>query len=894
MAKSDEEKAAAKAAKQQREEAALYANEVERATRALEEDARLRQKVSSSLEDYIQGLKDSKKIKQTIARNEAIALKLQQKLKEALDSQDATAIDAAKKKLRILELQTEEIKKQGKKLDEALGSVNKKALLVSKTFEASFKGLEKLPGLIKKGYGEIKGLGLFELDKAMKMSALSMGILSKGTEGFRNTIRGAATQTNMMGIGIKELSAMQAQYSEELGRTVELSQDGLVAMGQMAAASGLGAEGSAQMAADMEKQGVSAERTGKYVEQTMNDAHKMGLNATKVMKNIAGNMKMLNRYNFKEGTAGLAKMAKTVTKLGVNMEFAAGMADKMFSVEGAVDMAAQLQVMGGEFAKMADPFHLMYMARNDINGLTEELGNAAAASAKFNAKTGEFDLGAMEMHKLKIIAEQTGVAYDDLVTAGKNAAKYAKIKSQINFSVGGGQEGKDLQEYLTNKSTLNKKGEATIMLNGNPKLLKQLTQTDLTALKAQMTEQESMKERAEAARTFDETLGDLMNQLKVYLIPFIDTLNKNLIPKLRELSDKFTAKGGWGEKLEKLATTVGELVSGIAGFVIDNPIMSAAVYLGTKLGGILWDKLSWISNGVLLAKGFNSAASVGGGGGDDITDMLGNGKKGGRFGKGKFGRLRSASKIGKFAKGWGGAGAGLLAAGVSGYDEYTENSAAGVSTGENVGRTGVRAAAAGGGAWGGAALGATIGTMIFPGVGTAIGGLIGGIAGGLAGDKIGDASGDAVWGKSNNGGLSIGAPVHDGFFEGGMDSMAAKVGGAFLNPLGAMGEMAMGLGSEYSKGRGVVQGGKIHPIDNKDDLVALKDNGIVANAAKSGGNNMKVDFGEIVINGKIMVDSPGNQKDGVDLLKNPGFIADLQRAVASQLEKNRNGGTNVA
>ena len=74
----------------------LYANEVERATRALEEDARLRQKVSASLEDYIQGLKDSKKIKQTIARNEKIALKLEEKLKDALASKDATAIEAAK------------------------------------------------------------------------------------------------------------------------------------------------------------------------------------------------------------------------------------------------------------------------------------------------------------------------------------------------------------------------------------------------------------------------------------------------------------------------------------------------------------------------------------------------------------------------------------------------------------------------------------------------------------------------------------------------------------------------------------------------------------------------------------------------------------------------------
>jgi hypothetical protein len=44
----------------------------------------------------------------------------------------------------------------------------------------------------------------------------------------------------------------------------------------------------------------------------------------------------------------------------------------------------QLQVMGGAWAKLADPFHLMYMARNDMKGLTEEIANASQASMHLN------------------------------------------------------------------------------------------------------------------------------------------------------------------------------------------------------------------------------------------------------------------------------------------------------------------------------------------------------------------------------------------------------------------------------------------------------------------------------------------------------------------------------
>jgi len=87
-----------------------------------------------------------------------------------------------------------------------------------------------------------------------------------------------------------------------------LGQKGLEGMAAMSKATGLGAEGTAKMAADMEQQGISAERTADFVEQTMNDSSKLGINASKVIKNIQANMKMLNKYNFKGGVKGLAKM----------------------------------------------------------------------------------------------------------------------------------------------------------------------------------------------------------------------------------------------------------------------------------------------------------------------------------------------------------------------------------------------------------------------------------------------------------------------------------------------------------------------------------------------------------------------------------------------------------
>ena len=383
-------------------------------------------------------------------------------------------------------------------------------------------------------------------------------------------------------------------------------------MAEMSKAAGLGHEGAAKMAADMENQGLSAERTAQFVEQTMNDAHKMGLNASKVVKNIQANIKMLNKYNFKGGIKGLAKMAETTTKLGIDMNSVAGMADKLFDIEGAVDMSAQLQVMGGAWAKLADPFKLMYMARNDMEGLTAAIGQAAESSVHFNKESKDFEISSLEMHRLRKIAEQTNMSYEDLAKAGKHAAIYTQIKKQMNFSVD-----KETQEFLANTATFNDKGEATIMLDGKPKLIKTLTSADQNALKAQIKQTASLKEMAQTSQTFDDDLKNLINALKTAALPIIESLNKTLIPKLRGLFDKME-KEKWFDKIGEAAATIGSYIGKFLGWFIDNPIKTMIGIGLAKVSSFLFEKAQWLLNGLALAKGFN----MGAGGKGGIFDYL--------------------------------------------------------------------------------------------------------------------------------------------------------------------------------------------------------------------------------------------------------------------------------
>ena len=803
--------------------------QIKEQTAELLKQSRDRQDMSTSMAGYLEALKKVSTTNKTILDNEKEINKLRKK-------GDDDSIKAA----NLLHDVNETLKKDNDYLISNIKEVNTGTLAFGKGLGGAVKLASELPTIFKNIYTEIKKSGLFELDKSMKRSSLQMGLLSKETDGFRSSITETAKQTQEIGVGIEELSKIQSDYADNLGRNVMMTKEGLKFMGEMAAATGLGAEGTAKMAADMDNQGLSANRTGKFIEQTMNDAHKMGLNASKVIKNIQANFKMLNKYNFKGGAAGLAKMAETTTKLGVDMNFVGGMADKLFDIEGAVDMSAQLQVMGGEWAKLADPFKLMYMARNDMEGLTEAIGKAAESSVHFNKETGEFDISALEMHRLRKVAEQTGVAYEDLATAGKNAAKFTKIKTQISWDIP-----EEDREFLTNKSFF-EDGKAKIELGGSTKLISQLTTADKTLLHAQVLENKSMAERAKESRTFDDALTNTLNLFKISMIPLINTINTNLLPKIDGFVKRFQ-EGKWGEKIEYFAEKIGKMIAFFGGWVLDNPIKSAFIVGGATLAKLvspIWEKASWIMNGVMLSKGFN-AANKGGGFMDGVKGVFGGGK-GGKYGEtgGQIGPAEPTKGGGMKGKGFGKMGKGAIGGAlIGGMNALTSGGGGGEETGNAIG-----------GIVGGIA-GTFLDEFIGP-FGTMLGAEAGSWIGGKIGGLFDDAKHDAIFNS----------PIHDG--------------------------ISKGLGSDFSKGRGIIDSGRITPIDNSDSLMAYKPGGPIDNSMKATQPaNMKIDFGEIRIRcDELKVTSPGSPSLAIDLMKDPMFLRNLTRAIHVETDRVVQGG----
>jgi hypothetical protein len=832
----------------------------------LEEQARFQQQLNGSLEDYLKGVEAVKGVKQSILTAEKNIQKVEEEINRLSRStlqEDIERVQVLKDTKDLLGIELDLIKKQHKEMSKIVKETKTWKMFTAEAIHGTGKmlsNISKIPGKFNDIMSPLKDL--FEMDKSIRKASLQMGLIGSQSDAFRKNIKLAAEDTQKLGVGIKELAEMQAQYSENIGRNVSLGKESLVALSQISEGTALGAEATAQMAADFEAQGISATRTRDAMEEAANRASSMGLNSAKVVKNIAQNSKMLNKFRFKDGVKGLIKMAEVSAKLGVDMEFASGFAEKLWNVEGAVETAAQFNVMGGAFARLGDPFKLMYMARNDIAGLTEEIANAAAESATFNKETKKFELGAMEMHRLKIIAEQTGLEYDKLVTAGQNAAKFSKIKSQVSFTMND-----DAKEFLANTAQLDEQGRAYIEIGTEKKLLSTLGASGAALIQKQIDEKKTLEERAKSAKSFDEQIVNLINQVKTFMLPIVEGLTDVLKPFVEELMGNKEFMG----ELKSLGATLGEWVKtaatwfkGLAEIAVAiGPKGIFAAWLAGKGVMALFDIVKWVANGYALSQGFLKGTG-GMGGLDSATDtgksMLGT-KRGAGF-KANF-KGAAGSKLLKL----GGVATGLFDA----YNEYSEQKDKNKSTGEAVGRAALKGTGAGLGAWGGGAAGAAIGTAIFPGIGTAIGGLIGAGIGAWGGGKAADLD---TYG------------VDDGIVQFNKNDKFTKVN-----------DSTMIAGTNKNGNKDLAQVLKYGMMAASPLGLPLLAGGLMSgliggNSSTSKSAGSKVEFGELKITGEIKVSLPDGSNIGKELIKSPEFRTSITRVVQAQLEKNNNGGKN--
>lgn len=719
----------------------------------------------------------------------------------------------AKEKLVILRKQTIEFKEQLAAQDGIISKGNeylkiqkenleiaKKAAKEASFTLASMKSLSKLPGFAKKwGFDKLKGWGLFEMDKEIRNAARSMNVGKKDFEGFSRNIGKAAQSTVVWGVNAKELAVMQRGYSEAIGRSVELTEDGHKAMALMAEGTGLGTEFAVQMATEMDKFGASVKTSKDLIAGTIKQAGRLGVNGAAASKKLVSLLKLSQTYVFKGGQEGLKKMASDAERLKLDIEGAAGFADKVMRPEGAVETAALLTTMGGEFAKLGDPFQLMFKARNDFAGFTKDLGKASSEFVEFNEQTGAFDIkGGLARDRMMEISKITGVQMDKLQEMAVAEKKLQMVQGKAPVGISS-QEDLDL---ISSLAEVGKGGEIMIKMHGKDPF--RIEELNSGMLKEYKQKQQDLEAAAEQSRTFDEVISDLIDSFKQTLLPFINGLKVGLGEPIQKLIKTWSEKGFY-DKLERWAKAAGELliwggkfIQVVGEFVGKWPKLSAALYL-------LFGPAKWFANGLALRAGFNSLGGFGGTGtgtGVGGTNMFGQSAMMGNAGFGSRFAAAGASGVA--------IGGGALAGLGSGISEYSEQKSMGKSTGEASTKAITKGLATGLGTWGGMALGAALApatgglSLLLP---LLLGGA-GSMVGGMAGDAlIADDALIANDGKNNGGpGSRIQFNPHDKF----MSFDDVMIAGTNAGANGKLAEEISGKGKDSGKSSNI--NGKINHI----------------------------------------------------------------------------------
>ena len=477
------------------------------------------------------------------------------------------------------------------------------------------------------GWNKLKSYGVFEMDKEIRNAARSMGLGNSKFQAFADNMQSAGLASQAMGVGIKELAVLQKGYSEEIGRSVMLTREGLMAMGELSEGTGLGEQFAIGMAGAMDDFGASVGTSKDLIEETMNIADSMGVNSAKAAESMQKNLKFAQKYNFKNGVKGLAKMTSEALRLKLDLDGIAGLADKVFRPEGAIELSAQLSTMGGAFARMANPMQLMFKARNDFKGFAKDIGKATSEFVEYNKENGTFDIkGGLAADRMRELANMLGISAEELAKMGKAQKRIEMIGSVSPINIP--EKDKAMVESL---AEIGKNGKITINTGKEVKDLKDLNNKDLEAIRKR---DKSLKERALEARSALDVFEDIQKQLQGLLLPLASGLKEGMQP-LQDMMMDLSKKKGFYDGIQKFAKAIGSFIADFGKSVI--PTIAGwveSVGPGGTLATIIGVKAAaWVARGMSLGIGFNMTARAGGG--------MTSGLTGGRGTRGRRGLIRA-------------------------------------------------------------------------------------------------------------------------------------------------------------------------------------------------------------------------------------------------------------
>lgn len=289
-------------------------------------------------------------------------------------------------------------------------------------------------------------------------------IFGQGRENIQNIKAAMADATaSVVGLGgsYTDVTKIQETVAKDLSRNVILGGD---VYKDIYAATQVTAQGAEKLIPAFKNVGVSAYGVSEGMQKIVDTARQQGLSVQAVSDMAVKNMTSMNQFNFQGGVEGLAKMAAQATSMRIDMKTTLDFAEKAFSPEGAIDMAAALQRLGVTQSDLLDPLRLMDLSMNDPTELQNQLVQMTEQFVQLNEK-GQFEIAPQGKLQLREISKATGIAYDELTKMALGSSELEDKMRKIRFPDFMSEE---QQKMVANLAEM-KDGEYVITVDGQTK-----------------------------------------------------------------------------------------------------------------------------------------------------------------------------------------------------------------------------------------------------------------------------------------------------------------------------------------------------------------------------------------------------------------------------------------
>lgn len=435
---------------------------------------------------------------------------------------------------------------------------------------------------------------LLEYDKITKNLQIQKGIVVTNNQRMAELTSNAAK----FGMNTEETAQLMGDLSTELRTTnFDVLADATEDLAAMQKATGLASGDTAKLTKEFVKFGRSTKDMVKMSEDVMASAASYGLSGKDTMEEMAKGMSKMRQMGFTGGEQSLKKMVLESKRLGMSVDEIFDTAKRARSIEGAMEMAAELQLAGGSFAAI-DPMQLLSAARKGPAELQKILGQMGADVGHFNEETRAYEFDPVDVDRLQMVADATGQSLDSLQNMiAQNAQDNQKLDLLPPSLLGSISD--EEKAFLMQATQVGKDGTIDFTA-GFEDLgdLKNLTQEELAAkMKARQEEKADLEKMAKENMTFQESLNALKESFINSLLPVLQPLlewAKSLIQAFNEFTP--------GQK---------QLIAGV-------------LALGSIIGGALFSAAKWFLQGIQLSKGFQMGMS-GGGFFDKVKGLFGKG-----------------------------------------------------------------------------------------------------------------------------------------------------------------------------------------------------------------------------------------------------------------------------